>query len=91
MSYTNEARFALSRSEEDKLVKKCQSEALKLCEKPVGAFTKCAEGRTVTVAWSCRTEFKAMQDCMAIYMTQDRIDDAKMKFLKERNAAAGIA
>lgn len=67
------------------------------------AFSECAEGRTVSVAWSCRKQFKAMQACMAVEsvlfpswhlhhtgltlqsrMTQDRLDDAKIAFLRNR-------
>jgi hypothetical protein len=27
-------------------------------------FSSCAEGRTVSVSWSCRQQFKEMQECM---------------------------
>ena len=30
------------------------------------AFAACAEGRTVSVTWKCRKEFRKMQGCMAV-------------------------
>lgn len=100
-----DARYALSRNEEEKILKALKAQSLKVCEVPVtgqspparpparppppshqaapravvapharhadkrhsvlvAAFTSCAEGRTVSVAWSCRAPFKAMQECM---------------------------
>ncbi|KAM0746527.1 hypothetical protein T439DRAFT_329637 [Meredithblackwellia eburnea MCA 4105] len=80
-------RFALSRAEEAKVLKEHQANALKLCEVDVQAFASCAQGRTISVTWSCRTQFKQMQACMAQYMTPDKIDEAKLHFLRERRTA----
>ncbi|KAL8289987.1 hypothetical protein RQP46_002926 [Phenoliferia psychrophenolica] len=79
-----DSRFALNSAEDAKVVKACQAESLKLCEVDVSAFASCAEGRTISVTWSCRKEFHKMQGCMKVHMTADNIDQAKLKFLRER-------
>ncbi|KAH9944516.1 uncharacterized protein BXZ73DRAFT_6048, partial [Epithele typhae] len=55
---------ALSRREEDMLMKKTKETALKLCDPIVKEFAECAEGRTLSVAWQCGSKYKAVQDCM---------------------------
>lgn len=76
---------ALSRREEETLLKKTKAFALKACdpvvkgEAPVYTsgyeryvnsracypeFADCAEGRTFSVAWECRSKYKAVQECM---------------------------
>ncbi|GAA5929918.1 hypothetical protein JCM10213_002821 [Rhodosporidiobolus nylandii] len=77
------SRFALSRKEEESIIALCRTEALRACESQVGRFSACAEGRTVSVSWACREEFKAMQKCMAPHMSEDKIDAAKVRFFRE--------
>ncbi|KAH9857922.1 hypothetical protein C2E23DRAFT_718894 [Lenzites betulinus] len=55
---------ALSRREEDTLMKKTKEHALKECDPIVKEFADCAEGRTFSVAWECRAKYKAVQECM---------------------------
>ncbi|BGP15034.1 hypothetical protein JCM10213v2_002989 [Rhodosporidiobolus nylandii] len=71
------SRFALSRKEEESIIALCRTEALRACESQVG------QGRTVSVSWACREEFKAMQKCMAPHMSEDKIDAAKVRFFRE--------
>ncbi|KAF8605784.1 hypothetical protein BDV93DRAFT_438285 [Ceratobasidium sp. AG-I] len=54
----------LSRREEDTLLKSTKAQALKDCDALVKDFAACATGRTVSVAWSCRTQHKELQACM---------------------------
>ncbi|GAA6037870.1 hypothetical protein JCM8097_005079 [Rhodosporidiobolus ruineniae] len=77
------SRFALSRKEEEKIIALCKTEALRACEIDVSRFSACAEGRTVSVSWACRQEFKAMQACMAPHMSEEKIDAAKVRFFRE--------
>ncbi|KAM6498227.1 hypothetical protein JOM56_006175 [Amanita muscaria] len=55
---------ALSRREEETLLKATKARALKECDSVVKEFAACAEGRTVSVSWACRDKLKVVQDCM---------------------------
>ncbi|KAF9240895.1 hypothetical protein BU15DRAFT_45445 [Melanogaster broomeanus] len=55
---------ALSRREEDTLLKTTKARAMKECDPIVREFAQCAEGRTLSVAWACRGKYKLLQDCM---------------------------
>ncbi|BGP31211.1 hypothetical protein JCM10296v2_002975 [Rhodotorula toruloides] len=77
------SRFALSRKEEEAIVALCKTEALRACEADVANFSACAQGRTVSVAWSCREQFRAMQACMKPHMSEEKIDAAKRRFFQQ--------
>ncbi|KAF9229428.1 hypothetical protein BS17DRAFT_689996 [Gyrodon lividus] len=55
---------ALSRREEDTLLKTTKAHALKECDSAVKEFAQCAKGRTLSVAWACRGKYKLLQECM---------------------------
>ncbi|KAI9572851.1 hypothetical protein HD554DRAFT_2014585 [Boletus coccyginus] len=55
---------ALSRREEETLLKTTKARALKECDPVVKEFAQCAQGRTLSVAWACRHKYKALQECM---------------------------
>ncbi|KAJ8596999.1 hypothetical protein M405DRAFT_725132 [Rhizopogon salebrosus TDB-379] len=55
---------ALSRREEDTLLKTTKARALTECDSIVKEFADCATGRTLSVAWACRDKYKALQECM---------------------------
>ncbi|GAA5986896.1 hypothetical protein JCM10908_000943 [Rhodotorula pacifica] len=77
------SRFALSRKEEDSILSLCRTEALKACQTEVGNFSACSEGRTVSVTWACRKQFRAMQNCMSPHMSEEKLDEAKRRFFRE--------
>ncbi|GAA6005041.1 hypothetical protein JCM10207_008487 [Rhodosporidiobolus poonsookiae] len=77
------SRFALSRKEEEEIIKLCRAEAMRACEIEVSRFSACAEGRTISVSWACREQFKAMQKCMSPHMSEEKIDAAKVRFFRE--------
>ncbi|GAA6063953.1 hypothetical protein JCM10212_004908 [Sporobolomyces blumeae] len=77
------SRYALSRKEEEKIIAECKSNAIKQCDPDVRAFTDCASGKTISVSWLCRTQFKNMQNCMKPHMSEDKIDAAKRKWFQE--------
>ncbi|BGP47171.1 hypothetical protein JCM10450v2_003023 [Rhodotorula kratochvilovae] len=77
------SRFALSRKEEEAIVSLCRTEALRACEVDVAQFSACSEGRTISVTWACRKQFRAMQKCMAPHMSEDKLDAAKRRFFQE--------
>ncbi|EDR15036.1 uncharacterized protein LACBIDRAFT_300774 [Laccaria bicolor S238N-H82] len=55
---------ALSRREEETLLKATKARALRECDPVVKDFAACASGRTVSVAWACRDKLKSVQECM---------------------------
>ncbi|GAA5854573.1 hypothetical protein JCM8547_004892 [Rhodosporidiobolus lusitaniae] len=77
------SRFALSRKEEEAIEKLCKAEALRACQIQVANFSTCAEGRTVSVTWACRKQFKEMQACMSPHMSEEKLDAAKVRFFRE--------
>ncbi|KIM67199.1 hypothetical protein SCLCIDRAFT_108559 [Scleroderma citrinum Foug A] len=55
---------ALSRREEETLLKTTKARALKECDSVVRDFAECATGRTVSVVWACRDKYTILQECM---------------------------
>ncbi|KAI0762838.1 hypothetical protein C8Q74DRAFT_1292281 [Fomes fomentarius] len=76
---------ALSRREEETLLKKTKESALKECDPVVKEFALCAEGRTFSVAWECRQKFKALQDCMQQYTSPEAMTAVRTEYLRLRN------
>ncbi|GAA5927546.1 uncharacterized protein JCM15063_005929 [Sporobolomyces koalae] len=86
------SRYALSRKEEEKIIAECKSNAIKQCDAVVRDFTDCAAGRTISVSWACRSQFKEMQKCMKPHMSEEKLDAAKRKWFQENaNRAADVA
>ncbi|KAF8223995.1 hypothetical protein L208DRAFT_1369677 [Tricholoma matsutake] len=55
---------ALSRREEETLLKTTKARALRECDAFVKEFADCSSGRTLSVAWTCRTHLNKLQECM---------------------------
>jgi len=55
---------ALSRREEETLLKTTKARALQECDGVVKEFAECASGRTISVAWACKETLKRVQSCM---------------------------
>ncbi|KAK5035162.1 hypothetical protein LTS07_002598 [Exophiala sideris] len=47
------------------------------CADEVKQFADCARGRTLSVAWNCRAEHRAMNSCMILYATKAEQDAAR--------------
>ncbi|KAI0961389.1 hypothetical protein AcV7_000500 [Taiwanofungus camphoratus] len=74
---------ALSRREEDTLVKTAKAKALKECDPIV---KDCATGRVFSVAWKCRDKYKAVQDCMVQYTGPEPMAAMRAEYLRLRDA-----
>ncbi|EHS63921.1 hypothetical protein MJO28_003649 [Puccinia striiformis f. sp. tritici] len=74
----------LSRREEDEFQKRIKLAALKQCDPVVAAFASCSSTRTISVAWACRKEWKAVQECMQIHMTEEKLDLARREYMTKR-------
>ncbi|KAJ7619156.1 hypothetical protein DFH06DRAFT_1011064 [Mycena polygramma] len=57
---------ALSRREEENLLKITKERALKECHEVVKDFADCVTGRTVSSAWACRGQLRKMEECMLL-------------------------
>ncbi|KAF8642362.1 hypothetical protein AX16_009631 [Volvariella volvacea WC 439] len=76
---------ALSRREEETLLKTTKARALQECDSFVKAFAECATGRTISVAWACKSHLKAVQDCMLQYTGPGPMESVRQEYLRLRN------
>jgi len=76
---------ALSRREEETLLKTAKAKALKECDPVVKEFAECATGRTFSVAWECRHKYKAVQDCMYQYTSPEPMSAMRAEYLRLRH------
>ncbi|CAK9782151.1 hypothetical protein CC85DRAFT_285865 [Cutaneotrichosporon oleaginosum] len=76
---------ALSRREEEEVEAKVKTEALKACDELVREFADCARGRTVTIPFMCGAPHKAMNACIKVHMTEERLDAAKLDYISNRS------
>jgi len=79
---------ALSRREEDTLLKTTKTRALKECDALVKDFAECATGRTVSVAWACKSRYKGVQDCMLQFTGPEAMETVRREYLRLRNEQA---
>jgi len=77
---------ALSRREEDTLLKATKAYALNQCDSLLQEFAACAAGRTVSVAWSCRDQLNVVQDCMIQFTGPEPMEEVRKEYLRLRNA-----
>ncbi|KZP12065.1 hypothetical protein FIBSPDRAFT_870694 [Athelia psychrophila] len=82
---------ALSRREEDTLLKTTKTRALKECDVYVKAFADCATGRTISVAWACKDKYKTVQDCMVQYTGPEAMETVRREYLRLRHDADDAA
>lgn len=76
---------ALSRREEDTLLKTTKARALQECDAVVKAFADCASGRTISVAWACKDALKNVQECMVQYTGPEPMEEVRAEYLRLRN------
>ncbi|CAO1619074.1 unnamed protein product [Parajaminaea phylloscopi] len=73
----------LSNREEDQLRKDIKAQGLKKCDDVVRKFAECSTGRTVSVAWACRGEHRAVQQCLAQHTSPEALERARKQWLIE--------
>ncbi|KAJ8084144.1 hypothetical protein PM082_002911 [Marasmius tenuissimus] len=76
---------ALSRREEDNLLKTVKARALKECDPHVKAFAECMSGKLVSAAWSCKEQLKVVESCLIQYTGPQPMELARAEYLKLRN------
>ncbi|PWN97926.1 hypothetical protein FA09DRAFT_330090 [Tilletiopsis washingtonensis] len=72
---------ALSNRESEALLKETKAEALKKCDALVREFAECSTGRTVSIAWACRGQHKALQNCLKQYTSEEAMDIKRREYL----------
>jgi len=76
---------ALSRREEETLLKTTKARALRECDPVVKEFAECANGRTISVAWACRDFLQKVQSCMVQYTGPEPMEAVRAEYLRLRN------
>jgi len=76
---------ALSRREEETLLKTTKARALQECDPVVKEFAECAMGRTVSVAWACKDKLKRVQECMIQYTGPEPMEIVRAEYLRLRD------
>ncbi|KAJ7631085.1 hypothetical protein FB45DRAFT_917462 [Roridomyces roridus] len=76
---------ALSRREEDNLLKITKERALKECHDVVKAFADCVGERTISVAWACRGQLHKMEECMLLYTGPEPYERVRVEYLRLRS------
>ncbi|KAF9520859.1 hypothetical protein BS47DRAFT_1286537 [Hydnum rufescens UP504] len=82
----------LSRREEETLLKSTKERALKECDPVVRGinnidpteFAECATGRTISVVWACRGEYRALQTCMQRFTNKEEMDKVRAEYIRLR-------
>ncbi|BFZ53531.1 hypothetical protein PYCC9005_000556 [Savitreella phatthalungensis] len=74
----------LNPREETQVHRLMQQRARQRCDALIKDFIVCSRDKTISLAWSCKPEKKAMLDCMHLYTNPEDLDEARNIFLLER-------
>jgi len=55
------------------------------CADAIKEFVDCARGRTVSVAWACRSLNRSMNECMKAHATREEQDKARAQWFATRD------
>ncbi|TDL28389.1 hypothetical protein BD410DRAFT_780889 [Rickenella mellea] len=75
---------ALSRREEEALLKVTKARAMKECDPLVKQFAECATGRFLSIAWSCRIQHQNVQHCMQQFTKPESMDILRAEYVRIR-------
>ncbi|CAG8456823.1 11423_t:CDS:2 [Funneliformis mosseae] len=78
----------LTRAEEEELLKKFKMNARTNCASLIQEFVDCTTGRVVSVAWACRSQLKAMNNCLNKFTTQEELDKLRLEYIKQKRQKA---
>jgi COX assembly protein 1 len=79
--YTYES---ITKREEEAIRKIMRESAREQCAELVKNFIECARGRTISVAWKCRTENKLMTKCLIHHTREEELERRKMQYWEEK-------
>ncbi|MCO5569518.1 hypothetical protein L7F22_023231 [Adiantum nelumboides] len=65
MGFADDARQTrLKKKVEEALRTKMKVKALQECDALAAKYAECASGRTLSVVWACRSQFKLLNECL---------------------------
>lgn len=56
--------YTISKKAEEALIYKLKQHAMKRCGETAKAYAQCAEGRTFSVVWACRSQLNDLNACL---------------------------
>jgi COX assembly protein 1 len=86
-----ESRFHFRNFAEHALRQQLREEALEKCDPVVRAFSECSQERGLMVVFSCRQQFNAVKECMAVHNGEEAWQKYKSEHEEEieRKARGG--
>lgn len=76
---------------EEALRSKMKAKALQECDALAAKYAECASGRTLSVVWKCRPQFKHLNACLHQYTNDDVLEEYKKKYALELEAKKGLS
>tara|TARA_B110001452_G_C15094221_1_gene381648 strand:- start:191 stop:559 length:369 start_codon:yes stop_codon:yes gene_type:complete len=59
------------------------AEARDKCAETRALYVGCAMGRTLSLAWACRDEFRDFNDCLKQYTTDEQLEKRKEEWARD--------
>ena len=59
------------------------AEAREKCHETRAAYVGCAKGRTLSLAWACRDEFRDFNDCLKQWTTDEQLEKRKEEWARD--------
>ncbi|KAI9085678.1 hypothetical protein K1719_032521 [Acacia pycnantha] len=82
MGFMQEARDNhVKKKVEEALRHKMKQKALKECDHYTAKYAQCASGRSISVIWQCRKEFKELNDCLHQFTNDAVLEEMKKEYI----------
>ncbi|XP_065854183.1 uncharacterized protein [Euphorbia lathyris] len=86
MGYLQEAyQNHVKKKEEEALRHKMKQKALKECDQLTSKLAQCSSGRTISVVWKCREQFKELNACLHQYTNDAVLEEMKKAYMLEQD------
>lgn len=76
----------LKKKVEEALRSKMKAKALQECDPVAAKYAECATGRTFSVVWKCRAQFKVLNECLRQYTNDEVFEEYKKQYALEQEA-----
>eukprot|EP00250_Pteridium_aquilinum_P026820 c33647_g1_i1 orf=81-350(+) len=87
MGFGDDARETrLKKKVEEALRSKMKAKALRECDALAAKYAECTSGRTLSVVWTCRPQFKLLNECLHQYTNDDVLEEYKKKYALEQES-----
>lgn len=72
----------LQHKAENRISRQLRDVALRGCSKEIESFAQCARGKTISVAWTCRSLNQAVDKCMKVHGNDEGLrDEMRRRFV----------